>query len=143
MFEEKLAFDRVTERASLANLLNPLIRQNYVFTFHISFFNIFLSLPPISLDSSSIGCFNAVMSLKVQRKRTTISLSFLMGDICINSQRGVPFKNIYVSLQKYLVKLTIFFVQQNFKLNLIQTFQGFINPSQNYSHVTLAYYLDY
>jgi hypothetical protein len=48
----------------------------------------FYSLLP--LLSSSIGCFSAVMSLKVQRKSTTMSRSFFTGDICRYSHNGVP-----------------------------------------------------
>ena len=48
------------------------------------------SLPPISFASSSMGCLRAVMSLKVQRNRTTTSLSFLIGEMCISSHSGVP-----------------------------------------------------
>lgn len=33
--------------------------------------------------SSSMGCLKRVMSLKVQRKRTTLSFSFLIGAICM------------------------------------------------------------
>lgn len=57
---------RVTERANLANLLNPLEA------------------------SSSIGCFKAVISLKVNKNKTTTSLSFFIGAICSKSQSGVP-----------------------------------------------------
>ena len=60
----------VTDLASLANLLSP--------------------ATPTSLASSSMGCLRAVMSLKVQRNNTTTSLSFLIGDMCINSHSGVP-----------------------------------------------------
>lgn len=45
--------------------------------------------PPLE-DSSSIGCLKAVMSLKVQRKRTTLSCSFLIGAIFTKNQTGVP-----------------------------------------------------
>ena len=54
------------------------------------FLFLLLSVPPISLESSSIGCLRAVISLNVQRNRTTISLSFFMGEMCSNSHRGVP-----------------------------------------------------
>ena len=37
-----------------------------------------------------MGCLSAVMSRKVQRNRTTISRSFLIGEICIRSHSGVP-----------------------------------------------------
>ena len=86
--EEKVALDLVTERASFANLLRP----DNVFTISKAkeYWIIFENIPPISLESSSIGCLSAIISLKVQRKRTTISLSFLIGDMCIKSQRGVP-----------------------------------------------------
>ncbi len=57
---------RVTDRASRANLLNPFAA------------------------SSSIGCFNAVMSRNVSKNRTTMSFSFLIGAICNNSHNGVP-----------------------------------------------------
>lgn len=40
--------------------------------------------------SSSMGCLKSVMSLKVQRKRTTLSFSFLMGATCMYSHIGVP-----------------------------------------------------
>ena len=85
--EEKVAFDRVTERASLANLLRP---GKYRKTMKSVI--VFIDIPPISFESSSIGCLSAVISLKVQRNRTTMSLSFLIGDMCINSHRGVPGK---------------------------------------------------
>lgn len=35
------------------------------------------------VDSSSIGCLKSVMSLKVQRKSTTLSFSFLIGATCM------------------------------------------------------------
>lgn len=40
---------------------------------------------PVSplVDSSSIGCLKSVMSLKVQRKSTTLSFSFLIGATCM------------------------------------------------------------
>ena len=44
------------------------------------------------LPSSSIGCFKAVMSLNVHRKRTTCSFSFLIGAMCNRSHSGVPEK---------------------------------------------------
>ena len=68
--EDIEALDLVTDLASLANLLSP--------------------ATPTSLASSSMGCLRAVMSLKVQRNNTTTSLSFLIGDMCINSHSGVP-----------------------------------------------------
>ena len=47
-------------------------------------------MPPMSLVSSSMGCLSAVMSLKVQRNNTTMSRSFLIGEMCIRSHSGVP-----------------------------------------------------
>ncbi len=41
-------------------------------------------------ESSSIGCLNAVISLKVQRKRTTLSCSFRMGAIFTKNHTGIP-----------------------------------------------------
>lgn len=57
---------RVTDRASLANLLSPL------------------------LASSSIGCFSAVISRNVSKNSTTTSFSFLIGAMCNRSHNGVP-----------------------------------------------------
>ena len=45
--------------------------------------------PPFE-ESSSIGCLKAVMSLKVQRNRTTLSCSFLIGAIFTKNQTGIP-----------------------------------------------------
>ena len=70
--EDIEALDLVTDLASLANLLSP--------------------ATPTSLASSSMGCLRAVMSLNVQRNNTTTSLSFLIGDMCINSHSGVPWQ---------------------------------------------------
>ena len=70
----KDALERVTERASLANLLRPgkdNQHENYCLP----------PMPPMSFSSSSIGCLKAVMSRKVTKNRTTMSLSFLMGDM--------------------------------------------------------------
>ena len=41
-------------------------------------------------ESSSIGCLKAVMSLKVQRNRTTLSCSFLIGAIFTKNHTGIP-----------------------------------------------------
>ncbi|KAH9426907.1 hypothetical protein DERP_003009 [Dermatophagoides pteronyssinus] len=57
---------RVTERAKRANLLKPFCA------------------------SSSIGCFNAVISRNVSKNNTTTSFSFLIGATCNNSHNGVP-----------------------------------------------------
>lgn len=40
--------------------------------------------------SSSIGCLKTVISLNVQRKRTTLSFSFLIGATCMYSHTGLP-----------------------------------------------------
>lgn len=40
--------------------------------------------------SSSMGCLKTVMSLKVQRNRTTLSFSFLIGATCMYSHTGLP-----------------------------------------------------
>jgi hypothetical protein len=47
-----------------------------------------VKLPPL-LSSDSIGCFRAVMSLKVSRNSTTRSRSFFMGAIWSSSHSGV------------------------------------------------------
>lgn len=57
---------RVTERANFANLLNPLEA------------------------SSSIGCFKAVISLNVNKNKTTTFRSFLIGAMWRSSQSGEP-----------------------------------------------------
>lgn len=46
------------------------------------------NLPPL-LSSDSMGCFRAVISLKVSRKSTTRSRSFFMGAIWSSSHSGV------------------------------------------------------
>ena len=94
--EDIEALDLVTDLASLANLLSPATKIQIASLLHYHR----PSLPPISLASSSIGCLRAVMSLKVQRKRTTTSRSFLMGEMCINSQSGVPGKWPMLELHK-------------------------------------------
>lgn len=45
-------------------------------------------------ESSSIGCLKAVMSLKVQRNKTTLSCSFRIGAIFTKNHTGVPERNI-------------------------------------------------
>jgi hypothetical protein len=65
-WDTRTDLERVTERASLANL----------------------DRPPLA-SSVSIGCFKAVISRKVRRNRTTRSRSFLIGAICSSSHSGV------------------------------------------------------
>ena len=69
----------VTDRANRANLLKPAIVSD---TEHLQYcnekFNGFQPLPFMA-SSSSMGCFRAVMSRNVKRKRTTTSFSFLIG----------------------------------------------------------------
>lgn len=79
----------------------------YLWVCHLANFSLFWSLWKINIlfgrswisqicwllpleESSSIGCLKAVMSLNVQRNRTTFSCSFRMGAIFTKNQTGVP-----------------------------------------------------
>ena len=64
-----------------------------------------VTLPPL-LSSDSIGCFRAVMSLKVSRNSTTRSRSFFMGAIWSSSHNGVSAHTETVCLKIYAVLFT-------------------------------------
>ena len=64
-----------------------------------------VKLPPL-LSSDSIGCFRAVMSLKVSRNSTTRSRSFFMGAIWSSSHSGVSAHTETSSLKIYAVLCT-------------------------------------
>lgn len=59
------------------------------------------------MSSVSIGCFSAVMSLKVRRNNTTRSLSFFMGAICSSSHSGVSVTRSHIITRHFeeLLKL--------------------------------------
>ena len=61
-----------------------------------------VKLPPL-LSSDSIGCFRAVMSLKVSRNSTTRSRSFFMGAIWSSSHSGVSAHRETACLKIYAV----------------------------------------
>ena len=141
------AFDLVTDLARRANLLRPTLKKCFNSSHNHNSQEQIRSdspMPPTSLASSSMGCLSAVMSLKVQRNSTTMSRSFLIGEMCIRSQSGVPATQSAISEKisernqtnivhfiksLSLYPLTVLFVEQNFKLILGITFYGFINPS--------------
>jgi hypothetical protein len=64
-----------------------------------------VKLPPL-LSSDSIGCFRAVMSLKVSRNSTTRSRSFFMGAIWSSSHSGVSAHTETAFLKIYSVLCT-------------------------------------
>jgi hypothetical protein len=64
-----------------------------------------VKLPPL-LSSDSIGCFRAVMSLKVSRNNTTRSRSFFMGAIWRSSHSGVSAHTETSCLKIYAVLCT-------------------------------------
>lgn len=83
---------RVTDLASFANFDNPRTKINFhrESTTRVDRYN---KSPPF-VSSLSIGCFRAVISLKVSKNRTTISRSFLIGAICNKSHNGVSAKKV-------------------------------------------------
>lgn len=80
---------RVTDRASFANFDKPSKKQTTRgFEVAVALLPKTKHSPPL-LSSVSMGCFSAVMSRKVRRKRTTRSLSLRMGATWSSSHSGV------------------------------------------------------
>lgn len=75
---ESLSYFVWTVAITLSNLIKQ-THNNTMLSFH----------KPLD-ESSSMGCLNAVMSLNVHRKSTTLSCSLRMGAIFTKNHTGIP-----------------------------------------------------
>jgi hypothetical protein len=88
----------VTDFAIRANLLRPPITNRSFTIFYIKSYNNKKANKPF-VSSVSIGCLSAVISVNVHRYSTTVSRSFVIGAICINTHIGVSIEiNILIEI---------------------------------------------